>query len=126
MRPRDERAHPVIQDAYAKGYLDTGADYPISGLASHAIANEVRLAVQRGQGHLGFAEAARVVDEDGNPCFRACQDPLAPHGVTFRLWSKDGARAHVFRQTSGDPANLKYNPWKRADPALVDDRGKAV
>jgi hypothetical protein len=126
MRLRDERAHPVVQDAYVKGYLDTGADYPVRGLASHEVANQVRLSVQRAQVHLGFAEAARVVDEDGNPCFRACRDPLAPHGVTFRLWSKNGARAHVFRQSAGDPANLKYNPWKRPDPAMVDDRGHAV
>jgi hypothetical protein len=124
LRPRDERAHPVVQDAYDKGYLDTGADYAIRGLASHDVANEVRLSVGRAQAHLGFSQAARVVDEAGMPCWKACADPSAPHGVTFKLWSKDGARAHVFRQSGGDPANLKFNPWQKADPALVDDHGK--
>lgn len=126
MQPRDERAHPVVQDAYAKGFLDTGTDYPIRGLASHKVANEVRLSIQRAQAHLGFAQAARVIDGDGLPCYKGCQDPSAPHGVTFRLWSKNGARAHVYKQTSGDPQNLKYNPWKRADPAIIDDAGRPL
>jgi hypothetical protein len=126
MRPRDESAHPVIQDALDKGYLDTGADYHIPGFTSHDAANQGRISVQRGQAHLGFARAARVVDQDGAPCWKDCRDRNAPHGVTFKLWSKDGAREHVFRQSRGDPGNLKYNPWKRAQGALVDDSGHRI
>lgn len=126
MRPRDESAHAVIQDALDKGYLDTGTEYPIRGFASHEVANRARLSVQRGQAHLGFGMAARVVDEAGMPCWKDCQDPAAPHGVTFKLWSKNGARAHVFRQSQGDPQNLKYNPWKKAQPRLIDDQGKRL
>lgn len=126
MKPRDERAHPVVKEALDRGFLDTGQDFPIPGLSSHDVANEVRLSVQRAQVHLGFAMAARVVDEYGKPCWKACQDPSAPHGVTFRLWSKDQARGHVFRASQGDPSNLKYNPWKKAEPRVVDDSGARV
>jgi hypothetical protein len=126
LRPRDERAHPVVKDAHDKGYLDTGRDYHIPGMASHDAANEARLSVQRAQTHLGFGMAARVVDGDGMPCWKDCQDPNAPHGVTFKLWSKEGARGHVFHQSQGDPGNLKYNPWKRGERAIVDPQGRRV
>lgn len=126
LRPRDESAHPVIEQAHKEGYLDTGADYHVPGFTSHDTANAARLAVQRAQAHLGFGMAARVVDEDGGPCWKDCQDPDAPHGVTFKLWSKKGARDHVFRSSQGDPQNLKYNPWKRGQRAIVDDSGRPV
>ena len=126
LRPRDESAHPVIEKALDEGYLDTGADYYVPGFTSHDAANQARLAVQRGQAHLGFGMAARVVDDRAVPCWKDCQDPSAPHGVTFKLWSKEGARQHVFRQSQGKPENLKYNPWKRGQRALVDDQGNRV
>lgn len=126
MRPRDERAHPVVKDALDKGYLDTGADYRIPGFGSHDAANEARLSVQRAQAHLGFGMAARVTDQDGMPCWKDCRDPSAPHEVTFKLWSKDKARGHVFRESGGDPANLKYNPWKRGEKRAVDDSGRRL
>lgn len=126
MRPRDERAHPVIQDAHAKGYLDSGRDYLIPGLASHGIANDVRMSVRRGLQHLGFGQAARVVDMDGIPCWKDCRNPAAPHGVTFKLWSKDGARQHVFQESRGDVGKLKFNPYQKASPRLVDDSGRPV
>jgi hypothetical protein len=126
LTPRDESAHPVIEQALNEGYLDTGASYYIPGFSSHDAANQGRLSVQRGQGHLGFGKAAWVTDQDRMPCWKACQDPSAPHGVGFALWSKDKARAHVFRQSQGNPDNLRYNPWKRAQRALVDDHGNRI
>ena len=51
-------------------------------------------------------------------------DPAAPHYTRFRLWPKNEARTHIFRQTGGDPANLKYNPWTASKRVKHDDQGK--
>ena len=126
MRPRDERAHPVINDALDKGYLDTGAEYPIDGMNSHDSANEARKSVRLAAQHLNVSAAAWVVDQDGNPCFKACADPQAPHGIRFRIHSKDAAREHVVRQSGGDPAKLKYNPFARGQGPVVDDSGRRI
>jgi len=108
---RDERAHDVIQDAIDKGYLDTGRKYVIPGLASHDIANETRVAITRGLRHFGLAPSAWVTDGDGNQCYKDCADPSAPHGAGFELHSKDAARKYLVRETGGDPAKLKFNPY---------------
>lgn len=124
MRQRDERAHAVIQDAIDRGFLASGADYVVAGLPNHETANQSRLSIGRGLTHFGFARAVRVIDEAGSPCFRACADENAPHGVSFRLLTKNSARAHLAVQTRGDPAKLKYNPFQRNQTPRYDDDGR--
>jgi hypothetical protein len=126
MRPRDESAHPVINHAIEQGHLDTGKPYAIHGFTSHDAANEGRLSVNRGGKHLNVATPSWVVDEGGNPCYKACSDPEGPHSVYFRLHSKDSARKHVVAQSGGDPANLKYNPFARGQRPLLDDSGQRL
>lgn len=126
MRPRDERAHPVIEDALAQGYLDSSAEYPIDGLATHDAANEARLSINRAGHHLNVSTPSWVVDSAGNPCYKSCTDPQAPHGVRFRVHSKDKARDHVVRQSGGDPGNLKYNPFARGQGPILDDKGRRI
>jgi hypothetical protein len=126
MRPRDETAHPVIEQALAEGYLDTEAVYHVHGFASHAIANQARLSLNRGGHHLNVSTPSWVVDDYGEQCYRSCKDPEAPHGLAFRLFSKDSARAHVLKGSGGDPKKLKYNPFKRGQRAIIDDSGRAV
>lgn len=125
-RARDERAHPVVQDAIDKGYLTSGETYWITGLTSHDVANESRLSVGRALEHFGLARAVRVVDELGNPCWKNCADPDAPHGVSFRLSSKDSARAYIAAQSGGDPSKLKYNPYKKKGPGHFNDAGEWI
>src|ERR1700679_3193338 len=91
---RDERAHPVIEDAISKGYMDSEESYYVMNLPSHEVANQSRLSVTRALEHYGLAKACRVVDQEGNPCYKDCQDPAAPHGVSFVLRSKTSAREH--------------------------------
>lgn len=126
MRQRDESAHPVVEDAIERGYIDTERIYQIPGFASHQAANEGRLSINRAGGHLGVSAASWVTDQDGQACHQSCQDPQAPHGVYFRLWSKDSARQHVYRQSGGDPANLKYNPFAKKTGPVVDDSGRRL
>ena len=122
MRPADERAHPVIQDAIDRGYVDNGAEYEVNGIASHNKANDARLSIARAGRHFNLSTPCWVVDEDGEPCGAGCEAPDTPHGVRFRLHSKDQARAHLLRQTGGDPSKLKYNPYARpAMPRFSDD-----
>ena len=123
MRSRDEHAHKLIKHALAQGYLDSGAVYPVDDFPSHEIANHARLSLNRGGHHLNVATPSWVVDQDGNPCYKACMNPDAPHGLRFRLHSKISARAHVIRESGGDPASLKYNPFARAEGPIVDDKG---
>lgn len=123
LKQRDERAHPVVQDALDRGYLDSGQDYVIPPLPNHATANRVRISVVRALEHFNLGKAARVVDQDGNPCWHDCADPDALHSVTFRLHSKKGARAHVLQSTGGDPSKLKYNPFARPQTPLIPDDG---
>ena len=126
MQQRDERAHGVVNDALAKGFLDTGAIYPVDGIASHDAANEARLSVNRAGQHLGMSTPCWVVDQDGQHCPKGCQRPDSPHGIRFRIHSKDSARKHVYRQTAGDPSKLRYNPFARAAGPVVDDYGRRL
>jgi hypothetical protein len=120
----DKRADPVIEDALDKGYLDTDAAYDVPGLASHAIANDARLSVTRAARRANLSPAAWVADEAGNPCYKGCPAPDSPHMVRFKLWSKDKARGHVFQQSGGDPANLRYNPWTAGRNRRYSDSGE--
>jgi hypothetical protein len=113
VRARDERGHAVVQHAVDLGYEASGEEYLVSPLPNHNVANESRLVISRALEHFGYPRSARVVDADGNPCFKECKDPQASHGVTFRLFGKDGARTYTFRQARGNPASLKYNPYRR-------------
>ena len=126
MRPRDESAHPLVEHALEQGYLDTQAVYHVDGLAGHDIANKARLSLNRAGQHLNVSTPSWVVDSAGEPCWKSCQDPQAPHGLRFRVHSKDAARQHLLRETGGDPSKLKYNPFKRGQRALVDDSGRPV
>lgn len=123
MQPADTRADPVIADALDTGYLDSDAVYTIPGFPDHATANEGRLSVNRSARRQNLSPGAWVTDQDGQPCYKDCQAPSAPHEVHFRLWSKDRARTHVFRQSGGDPANLKYNPWTSHRTRRFSDDG---
>jgi hypothetical protein len=113
IQARDERGHPGVQDAIKRGFEASGEEYVIGPVPSHDAADEGRRIVSRALEHHGYPRAARVTDQDGNPCFKDCKDPKAPHGITFRLYRKSGARDYTFRQANGNPANLKYNPYRR-------------
>jgi hypothetical protein len=126
MRQRDESAHPVVEDAIDRGYIDTSRIYPINGFTTHHAANEGRLSINRAGGHLGVSVSSWVTDQAGQRCYEHCQDPQAPHGVYFRVWSKNSARQHVYRQSGGDPANLKYNPFAKKKGPAVDDSGRPL
>lgn len=126
-RPRDERAHPVIKDAIQRGYHLSGEVYTdIGAMPTHAIANQARRLTKNAGQHLGVSVAAWVVDADGTPCYRDCADPHAPHSVQFRLFSKASGRAKVVQDTGGDPSKLKYNPFKRNAPRILDDNGQPI
>jgi hypothetical protein len=120
----DKRADPVVQDALGKGYLDTDAVYVVPGFATHDAANEGRMSVNRSARRQNLSPGAWVADQDGQPCYKACQDPEAPHSVKFRLWSKDRGRTHVFRESGGDPQNLKWNPWESHRTRRFGDSGE--
>ena len=126
MRPRDERAHPVVNDALDRGYLDSGREYPVDGIIGHQAANQARLSVKLAATHLGVSAACWVVDQAGNPCPQDCEPSDTPHGVRFRLHSKAAARAYVTRQAGGNPANLRYNPFQRGEPRRFDDNGQPL
>lgn len=126
MRQRDERAHPVIKKAFANGHLESGDPFAIGGFANHEAANQGRLSVGRGLTHHNLARAAWVTDQDGSPCYQDCGAPDAPHGVHFRLIAKKTARTYIYRQTGGDPAKLKYNPFARRKQVALDDDGKPL
>lgn len=121
---RDERAHGVIQDAVDKGHLDTGRKTYVGGLPDHDTANEARKAVTRGLGHFNLAPTAWVTDEAGEPCWKSCKDPTAPHGVGFELHSKNAARKYIVDKTGGNPSQLRYNPYAQTRPGRFDDDGK--
>jgi len=124
--PRDERAHPVVTHAIDNGYVITGAPYPIDGFATHDAANAGRRSIRLAGQHLGVSVAAWVTDADGERCYKSCADPNAPHGVRFRLFTKESGRQKVVTDSGGDPANLKYNPFRGAAPRLLDDQGKRI
>jgi hypothetical protein len=127
--PADTRADPVIADVIAQGYMDSGEVYTIGrAWPTHAAANEVRLSVNRSARRQNLSPGCWVTDQDGqkcNPLQNPCQDPDAPHYVKLRLYSKDSGRTHIFRQSGGDPAKLKYNPWTRKKPRY-DNSGNRI
>lgn len=126
-RPRDERAHPVIRDAIERGFIHTGEVYTdIGALPNHSIANTSRRLVKNAGQHLGVSVAAWVVDADGEPCWKDCQDASAPHSVRFRVFTKNSGRAKVVQDTGGDPSKLKYNPFRKNAPRLLDDDGQPL
>lgn len=119
----DRRADPVIEDALNKGLLDSGTPYSIAGFESHDAANEGRKAVNRSARRQNISPACWVADSDGGYCYKNCKNADAPHSVHFRLWSKNAARTHVFQESGGDPANLKFNPWAQGRKKKRDDDG---
>lgn len=122
----DKRADPVVDDALERGFLDSGRVYDIPRLRSHDVANEVRRSVTRSARRRNLSPACWVADEAGNPCWKACQNPGAPHMTRFRLFSKDAARGHILRETGGDPSKLKWNPWDQGKNRRYSDSGQPV
>lgn len=93
-----------------QGYLEREDYYLIRGFASLDAANEGRRSVNNAARHLGISCSSREsvdVFPAGNGTYT----------VRFRIWPKDGGRAHVHQATGGDPANLAYNPFRRAKRA---------
>lgn len=126
LRQRETRGHPFVRDAIDRGYINSDVPYVIPPMAAHEQANEARKWIKAAGEHLGVSAAAWVTDQDGMQCWKACRDPDAPHGVKFKLWSKDQARRHVVEESGGDPGNLKYNPFSRAERPLVNDAGQRI
>lgn len=126
LRQRETRGHPFVRDAIERGYINSDVPYVIPPMATHEQANELRKWIKVAGDHLGPSAAAWVTDQDGMQCWKACRDANAPHGVNFKLWSKDEARKHEVRVSGGNPANLKYNPFARAEPRIVDDSGERI
>jgi hypothetical protein len=119
MRPRDERGHPVVQDAIDKGFTDTGREYAVNGFTSRDAANDGRRAINNAARHLGVACSSREsehIQELTDGTWR----------VTFRLYSKAAARQYVSQQAGGDPGNLAYNPFRRGEGPAVDDSGRPL
>jgi hypothetical protein len=119
MRPRDERAHPVVQDAISKGYLGTGRPYIVNGFATREAANEGRKSINNAARHLGVSCRSREAEDlweltDGT------------WRVTFRIWPKNSGRTHIHQQSGGDPSNLAYNPFTRAEGPAFDDDGRPL
>jgi hypothetical protein len=119
MRERDERAHPVVRDAMDRGFVGSGRFYEVPGFASREAANEGRKSINNACRHLGVSCRSREAEDlheltDGT------------WKVTFRLWPKNEGRAHIRQATGGDPANLSYNPFARAEAASFDDDGRSL
>lgn len=117
MRPRDERAHPVVKDAISRGFVGSGRPYHVDGLASEDAADEARRSINNAARHLGVScssTRARDVAQLTDGTWR----------VSFRLWPKNQGRQHIHQVTGGDPANLAYNPFRRAAPRALDDDGQ--
>jgi hypothetical protein len=119
MRPRDERAHPVVQDAIDEGYVGTGRPYVVPGFASRDAANEGRKAINNACRHLGVSCRSREAEDLAELTDGTWQ-------VSFRLWAKNDGRAYVRSSTGGDPANLAYNPFARAQGPVLDDDGRPL
>ena len=119
MRPRDERAHPVVRDAIDKGFVGSGKYYFVQGFATREAASEGRKSVNNAARHLGVScssKEASDVEELTDGTWR----------LKFRLWAKNEGRGHVHRATRGDPANLAYNPFARAEGPAVGDDGTRI
>ena len=126
LRQRETRGHAVVRDAIDRGFINSDQPYVIPPSATHDQANEARKWIKTAGDHLGVSAAPWVTDQDGMQCWKACRDPYAPHGVKFKLWSKDAARQHVVTKSGGDPANLKFNPFSRGERRLVNDAGERI
>ena len=126
MRPADRRGDPYIFDAMAKGYLDSNRTYAIRGFPTHRTADQGRMSINRSARRHNLSPASWVASENGEQCGprdKDCEEPDAPHQVRFTLWSRAAAREHVFKETGGDPAKLKYNPWTPRT-MRYDDHGR--
>lgn len=120
--PADTSADPVIARMIEAGYLGNDTPYDIP-MPDHDSANRGRLSVNRSARRQNLSPGAWVADEAGERCVPPCAAPEAPHYLRVKLWPKTAGRGHVFRQTGGDPAKLKYNPWARTGPRF-DDQGE--
>ena len=119
MRPRDERAHPVVKDAIDKGHLGTGKPYVVDGFATREAANEGRRSINNAARHLGVSCSSREADHieqltDGT------------WRVSFTIWPKNSGRQHVAATYGHDPASLPYNPFRGGEGPLYDDHGRPV
>ena len=123
MRAPDESAHRLIQHAINRGYVDNGEPFLLPGLRDHASANDARVSVARALEHFNLGRAAWVIDANGEPCYRDCRNPSAPHGIGFQLHSKNKARQHVAQR---DQAEVKYNPFLRRQSPRFDDNGQQM
>lgn len=119
MRERDERAHPVVQDAISRGYLGTGRPYEVPGFDTREAANEGRKAINNAARHMGVSCRSREAEDIQQTTDGAWR-------VTFRIWPKSEGRRHVHEQAGGDPANLAYNPFSRAAGPVVDEHGRPL
>lgn len=119
MRERDERAHPVVQDAIDKGFLGTGRPYTVEGFTSRDAANEGRRSINNAARHLGVSCRSREAEDLHELTDGTWQ-------VSFRIWPKNAGRAHIHRQAGGDPANLSYNPFARGQGPYRDDDGNPL
>ena len=116
MRPRDERGHPVLQDAIDHGYLESPEPYIVPGFSSWEAANEGRKAVNNAARHLGVSCSSRVRED-----ILAAQD--GTFTLRFRIFEKNEGRRHVVKTTGGDPHNLAYNPFARHPRPAIDENG---
>jgi hypothetical protein len=117
--PRDERAHPVVKDAMASGYTGSGDYYNCDGFTTRDAANEGRKAINNAARHLGVSCSSKEADD-----VQALTD--GTWRVQFRLWPKNQGRAHVVKQSGGDPSKLAYNPFRRGEGPIVDEDGRAI
>jgi len=113
--PRDERAHPLIENYLDIHGINSGVYAPLAmpgakdrqrGVYDNPVAaiND-RRSMYRGAKH--FRLSAHVIVGDG---------PDEGTGIlTFALFDKDVGRRHVFQQSGGDPARLAYNPYSKGN-----------
>jgi hypothetical protein len=113
---RDERAHPLIE-RYLSLHGADGTEETVPRFGDHATMNGWRLSLNRGARHFGLSPAVIVIDQDGEQCYLDCADPAAPHGVRFAFFQLDAGKAHVLRQSNGQPGQMKYNPYLRGQAA---------
>lgn len=119
MRPRDERAHPVIKDALSKGHLGTGKPYYVDGFATEEAAQEGRRSINCAARHLGVSCSSRRdehVEQLSDGTWR----------VQFTIWPKNHGRQHVADAYGHDPASMPYNPFQRGEGPIVDDSGRFI
>ena len=119
MRPRDESGHPVVQDAIDQGYVGTGRYYVIPGFASQDAAEQGRKSVNNAARHMGVSCSCRAGEDVQELTDGTWQ-------VRFRLWPKNHGRTYVHQQAGGDPSNLSYNPFERAQGPVMDDYGRRL